>query len=322
MGTSLACYKPDNFRSAFQVSTTLLLYAALWSVLIATLDRSIYFGLASSIAIGICSVRLFNLQHDCAHRSYFTVPSANDWLGAFLGITTLTPHYYWSRHHLRHHATSGNLDHRGHGDIMTWTSEEFVRASFAGRLLYRAYRNPFVFLLFGSLFYFCVKLRLPTATRSFRELWSAIFVDLVWIAAYASAAHFGLDWRKLLVLHLVSVLVGGSLGLWLFFAQHQFEGTFWSRSRDWTFRAAAFAGSSYLVLPRWLEAFFVRINLHHVHHAHPYVPNYLLRKKMKELELGGIGSKPISVAQSVSAFKLKVWDENARRLVGFPKGRS
>ncbi len=312
-------YRCATLRSTGQIAGTVCIYLWLWFSTLYPDELALPWMLVASITIGLFTVRLFNLQHDCAHRSYFKTRLANDVVGSLLSIATLTPHFYWRMHHLTHHGTSGNLDRRGKGEILLYTVEEFIHLSVWRRMLYRAYRNPLLFLLLGPLFHFVIKMRLPyIAAAGTRERRSIHFVNVIWLAIYAVLFYVYPHPEKIITIHLVSFLLAGAIGLWLFFVQHQFEGTYWRRTDQWNFREASIKGSSYLKLPAPAAWFFAHINLHHVHHLDPKVPNYHLRAKLRNcpIEL----SNELSVRESLAAFGFKLWDERAQKMVGFPKG--
>jgi omega-6 fatty acid desaturase (delta-12 desaturase) len=314
-------FRSDKFRSIYQVGWTVLVYLGLWAAAIHFAAEWPAISIALAIFIGFFNVRLFNLQHDCSHRSYFRSAKANDYLGWALGITTLTPYAYWRLNHLLHHATSGDLDRRGQGDIMTYTVAEFEAMAGWRRFLYRCYRNPFVFLVIGTIAHFGIKMRIPyIAARGSKERWSIHFVNAAWLGFYATAYAQGEPLGVLMLVQFIGIMVGGIIGLWLFFVQHQFEHAYWQRSEQWDFWDAASHGSSHLKLPRFFEWFFAYINIHHVHHLDPKIPNYFLPR-----QLAASGGAPLRnempLKESLTAFKFKLWDETSQTLVGFPHWR-
>ena len=309
-----------NSRSALQLTASLSALAALFFWALSLLESHFAGSLAIAVAIGLLNVRIFNLMHDCSHASYFTSRRANDWAGSLLGALTLTPFAYWRYHHLRHHGTSGNLDRRGQGDILMYTLEEYKELPALRRLHYRLYRNPFVFLTLGPVLYFAVRMRNPAlARRGNAERKSIHGVNLFWIAVYGALFAVGVDLGKAFAVHALSALVGGSIGLWLFFVQHQFEMTYWRRSDDWDFRDAALAGSSHVRLPRVFEWLFVHINVHHAHHIDPKIPNYRLKESAGGLPGGDAKGRELSLSEALSAFRVKLWDEEKGMMTGFPR---
>src|SRR5690606_26031119 len=226
-------------------------------------------------AAGLCLVRVFILQHDCAHRALFSRPRLNDRVGTLLGILTHAPHAYWRAMHLIHHATSGDLDRRGYGDIKTLTAREYLERSAPGRLKYRAFRHPLVLLGLGPIFQFLIRFRLPSQIGAERraERRSIALTNLGIVAIHLGFLAFG-DWTRWMLLQLLVVQVSAGVGIWLFYVQHQVEQPYWRRREQWSYRQAALEGSSHLLLPRPVEWLFGAINLHHVHHLDPQVPNY------------------------------------------------
>jgi omega-6 fatty acid desaturase (delta-12 desaturase) len=309
---------PDNLRSTLQLATTLLLYIFNWVACLEAARSGLALLAVPAMALqALLSVRIFNIQHDCAHRSYFTRRLANDMVGSALAFATLTSHAYWRRHHLTHHATSGDLDRRGDGDIMMWTVREYTRAGAFARLRYRLYRHPAVFLLLGPIYYFMIKMRIPwIAPPHSLERRSIHISNAMVVAPYVVMGAAGGPWQLLAVLHFAVMLPAGAVGVWLFFVQHQFEGTAWQRASASDLRGLALDGSSNLRLGPFLEWMFVHINIHHVHHLHPSLPNYNLRPAMHRLGLDDTCG--VSLGAALRAFRLKLWDEAAGRLVRFP----
>ncbi|WP_426753946.1 fatty acid desaturase [Myxococcus sp. Y35] len=282
------------------------------------LEKSLVAGLALAVLAGVVLVRVFILQHDCAHRSLFLRPLTNDRVGAALGILTLAPHAYWRAMHLVHHSTSGDLDRRGVGDIVTMTSKEYLALKPAERLRYRLYRHPAVLLGVGPIFQFLLRFRMPGIIPRERkaERRSIALTNLGLLAVHLAFLWLG-DWPRWLVVHLVITQVAAGLGIWLFFVQHQVEQPYWVPRAQWSLKGSALQGSSHLMLPRALEWLFGAINLHHVHHLKPQIPNYLLRGYMQQHDLDGAGVK-LGLWESVLAFRLKVYDEATGRMTGFP----
>ena len=296
----------------------MLVYFALWGIALTLATTMFPAAILLAVVIGVCNVRVFNIQHDCTHRSYFSNGTANDVAGTLLGIVTLTPHFYWSKSHLRHHGMSGNLDHADDGYIVIYTVAEFEKLPRHRKIFYVLYRNPVVYLLLGPIYQYIVMLRIPyIAARGTKARLSIHFENAVLVAIYLVVYFAYPEPMKFLVIHLIGTMVAGTIGLWLFYVQHNFEGAYWRRSDEWTFVDAALRGSSHLRLPGWLEWFFAHINLHHVHHLHPKVPNYHLKDQIEHLPAGMDQASDVRIWDSFAAFGLKLWDEDAGKLVGF-----
>mgnify|MGYP003815346305 CR=1 FL=1 len=262
-------------------------------------------------------VRLFMIQHDCGHGAFFRWRQANDWVGRVIGVLTLTPYDYWRHTHAIHHATSGNLDRRTLGAIETLTVDEYLALSPARRLGYRLYRNPAVMFGLGPAFVFFLMQRLPIGMM--RQGWRPWLSALGTTAAVA-AVFGGLIWifgaAPVLVVNVATLLLAATVGVWLFYVQHQFEGAAWARNSEWKRDDYALAGSSHYDLPPVLRWFTANIGIHHVHHLASRIPFYRLPKVLKDFpELKSISR--VTFWQSLGFARLALWDEAERRLVSF-----
>lgn len=271
--------------------------------------------------VGLSIVRLFIIQHDCAHYSLFPEQRLNRMVGTVLGILSLTPHAYWRRAHIAHHRTSGNLDSRGVGDIHTMTVAEYQKLSAKKRLFYRLYRNPWVIFLIGPIWQFGIYFRWPLiASVGSRERLSIHFTNFALATALLVVLQFEVG-IKLVIGYLVAMQVAGGIGLVLFYVQHQFESAYWRSRPEWFRQDAALLGSSHLVLPSWLEWLVARINLHHVHHLVPWVPNYQLRQFMVHHSLDQT-SVQLLPREVPSCFRLHLYSEDLQKMVSFKMVRS
>ena len=201
-----------------------------------------------AILAGAFLVRVFIIFHDCGHGSFFKSRKANDILGFITGVLTFTPYHHWRWEHAAHHATSGDLDRRGMGDIWTLTVQEYLESSRWKRFAYRLARNPVVLFVLAPLFLFLVKHRFPKARASRRERHSVYWTNLAILGMAAGLSWvFGL--KAYLLIQLIVLVVAGSAGFWLFYVQHQFEGVYWERGDEWDYTTAALQGSSFYKLP-------------------------------------------------------------------------
>ncbi|ANM32338.1 fatty acid desaturase [Acidobacteria bacterium Mor1] len=264
-------------------------------------------------------VRLFIVFHDCTHGSYFKSRKANEILGFWTGVLAFTPFHQWRQQHAIHHATTGDLDRRGFGDIWTMTIDEYNASSRWKKLAYRVSRNPAVFLLFGPLLVFGIQHRIPDRRLHKRERRSVHQTNLA-ILGILVLAHFTIGLKAYLMVQLPIFLLGGAAGVWLFYVQHQFEDTAWARREQWDYLEGALQGSSFYKLPRILQWFSGNIGFHHIHHLNPRIPNYYLEKCHKEHPLFQQAPK-ITLFSSLKSAFLHLWDEREGKLVSFRRAR-
>ena len=317
----LARYRePSVPRSLLELAVTAAPLAALWALAWAALSVSYWLTLALSFPAAGFLVRLFLIQHDCGHGTFFKRKATNDWVGRALGVLTLTPYDVWRRAHAIHHASSGHLGKRGIGDIDTLTVAEYHALSRWRRRWYRIYRSPLVLFGIGPAYQFILQHRLPFGFMTERFYWLSAMGTNAAIAAFAIGMIWLVGAKPFLLVHLPIVMLAASIGVWLFYVQHQFEDTCWDEDPAWNVHEAAVAGSSYYDLPqplRWLSA---NIGVHHVHHLYSRIPCYRLGQVMRdhpELTAG----RRITLADSLACARLKLWDERQRRLVSFAEAR-
>ena len=314
----LAPYKRPSLRRAlFQLLDTALPFAALWALMAALLDTAPVLSLLLALPAGGLFIRLFIIQHDCGHGSFFRSPAANNALGSALGVLTLFPYGYWRRTHAIHHATSGNLDSREFGDIETLTVREYQALSRWGRLRYRLYRHPLVLFGIGPLYQIVVKHRFPfDIPWAWKREWASVLATNVGIAAVAGGLCALVGWQTFLVVQLAVVMVAGPIGIWLFYVQHQFEETYWEHDDGWSFYRAGAHGSSFYDLPRVLHWFTGNIGYHHIHHLSSRIPNYRLREAWEENPALQRVTR-LSLRESLRCGRLRLWDEERRAMIGF-----
>ena len=310
-------------RGVFEVAVTFIPLAVFWvlSYVFFALGQWWFLFLTIPAAAGFL-LRLFMIQHDCGHGSFFGRRRLDDWVGRTIGVLTLTPYECWRRVHAIHHASSGNLDARGIGDIMTLTVAEYRARSFWGRFRYRFYRNPIVMFVIGPIWAFAILQRLPVGImRGGVSPWVSTMATNAMIAAFVFGSIWIVGWLPFLVVHLPIAFLASAGGVWLFYVQHQFEETQWTDRKEWVFEHAALHGSSYYDLPtplRWLTA---NIGVHHVHHISSRVPYYRLPEVLRDYpELKTVGR--IGILESFRGVKLVLWDEARRKLVSFREARA
>ena len=309
---------PNHARSVTELAITVLPLVTLW--IAAWFAFSVGYGWASLLiavpAAGFL-VRLFMIQHDCGHGSFFGNRFANDWVGRVIGVLTLTPYDCWRRSHAIHHATSGNLDHRGIGDVDTLTVREYQARSRLGRLKYRLYRHPLVMFGVGPAYLFLLQHRLPVGLMSKGwQPWASTMATNLAIALVITALTGVIGIKAFLLVHLPIMLLAATIGVWLFYVQHQFEQTHWARQPAWNATEAALHGSSHYDLPaplRWLTA---NIGIHHVHHVSSRIPFYRLPSVLRDFpELRSVGR--LGLLESMRCVGLSLWDEGTKRLISF-----
>jgi len=314
----LARYRsPRTGRSLVELAVTIGPFVALW--LLTWLG--LYFGYWISLLLVVPAagflVRLFMIQHDCGHGSFFRSKWLNDWIGRLLGVLTFTPYDFWRHTHAVHHASSGHLGRRGMGDIDTLTVGEYLALPWWGKLRYRLYRHPLVMFGLGPIYMFLLQHRLPVGLmRDGWRPWLSTMLTNLAIAVIAAVLIYFIGIKALLLVHLPIMLLAGAAGVWLFYVQHQFEDTVWADDGSWNRHEAALHGSSHYDLPGVLRWFTANIGVHHVHHLSSGIPFYRLRDVLRDHpELGAMGR--LTLWQSFSCIRLALWDEAQRKLISF-----
>jgi acyl-lipid omega-6 desaturase (Delta-12 desaturase) len=313
--------EPDLRQSILEIFITAVPFALLWALAWAALSISYWLTLLVAVPAAAFLVRLFMIQHDCGHGAFFRSKSANDWVGRVIGVLTLTPYAVWRRCHAVHHATSGNLHQRGMGDITTLTVREYLARPWYRRVAYRIYRNPLVLFVLGPAYLFLIQNRLPFGLMRERQYWISAMGTNAAIAAGVAGMSYVLGFGTFLSVHIPIVAIAASIGVWLFYVQHQFEETFWAAEPEWKQHDAALYGSSHYDLPpvlRWLTA---NIGVHHVHHLYSRIPYYRLAAVIRDFpELATV--RRLTLMESLGCIRLRLWDEGSRRLLSFREARS
>lgn len=306
-------------RSLWQLATSVLPYLGLWALMIWSLQVGYWLTLLLAVPAAGFVMRTFIVFHDCGHGSFFRSRWANEVVGFVCGVLTLTPSHDWWYSHARHHATSGNLDKRGIGDVWTLTVGEYNARSWFGKLFYRVVRNPWFMLTVGPIVMFVVLNRWHTSGARMREKLSVLWCNLALTALVAGLIYL-IGWQAYLMIHLPVILLSGAMGILLFYVQHQFEDVYWERQGDWDYATAAVHGSSYFELPRVLQWFSGNIGFHHVHHLSARIPNYYLESCHREHDWLQRAPR-LTLKTCFSCLNLRLWDEKGQRLVSFAEAR-
>jgi omega-6 fatty acid desaturase (delta-12 desaturase) len=310
--------KPNRARSVFELTITVGALALLWAAMWASLYVGYWLTLLLAVPAAGFLVRVFLIQHDCGHGAFFHRRAVNDWVGRVLGVLTFTPYDIWRHAHAAHHATTGNLDRRGIGDIETLTVGEYRARSWAGRAAYRLYRHPVILFGVGPAYVFILQHRVPWAGMM-RDGWRPWLSSIATNAAIATAVvgmMFLVGPWHFIIIHLPVLLMAASIGVWLFYVQHQFEHTMWTRNEDWQPHEAALYGSSYYELPKVLQWLTANIGMHHIHHLSSRIPYYRLPQVLRaHPPLQRVGR--VTLVQSLRNVRLTLWDETRQRLIPF-----
>jgi acyl-lipid omega-6 desaturase (Delta-12 desaturase) len=307
--------QPRLGRGWLDIATSAAPYLALCAAMYLTLRVSPWLAVALIIPTAGFLVRVFVVFHDCAHRSLLPSRRANTWAGIILGLLVFSPYRRWRHDHVGHHATSGDLDRRGIGDVPTLTVAEYQARSRRGQLAYRLFRHPLVMFGLGPVLAMLIGPRLPARGAPARLRNSVLGTDAA-LAGLVAALCWLIGWQDLLIVWAPAALLAGSIGIWLFYVQHQFAQAYWQRQDAWSFTHAALRGSSYLKLPKLLQFFTGNIGLHHVHHLNAHIPNYNLQHAHDTNTI--FADVPtLTIRDGLHAVKFKLWDEDTGQLVTF-----
>lgn len=308
--------KSDTRKAIWQLINSVGPYLILWAAMIWSIRFSYWLTLGFAFFAAFFMVRIFILFHDCGHNSLFPSLKMNRIVGFILGVITFTPSEQWWRSHAIHHASSGNLDKRGIGDVITWTVEEYQSKPRIAKIGYRAFRNPLVMFLLGPIWIFLIANRIPKMKLGKREArfqWWHNLALLLLIVVMSLTIGF----RNYALIQLPIIWLGGLVGIWLFFVQHQYEGVYWQRSDNWDYVASALQGASYYELPKIFQWFSGNIGFHHLHHLSPAIPNYNLQECYLNNEILRSNSKKIRFFEGLRSVGLDLIDEKSGRLVRF-----
>ncbi|MBZ0292661.1 MAG: fatty acid desaturase [Anaerolineae bacterium] len=308
----------DTWTSVWQIFNSVVPYFVLWYLAYRSLEVSYLLTLGIALFAGLFGMRIFIIFHDCGHGSFFKSRRANNIVGVITGIITFTPYYAWRQAHAVHHATAGDLDRRGTGDIWTLTYDEYKTLSRWKQISYRLYRNPFIIFVIGPVIDFVILQRLPwvCASDKPRDKNSVAWTNLA-LLTIAIVMSLLIGWKEYLLVQIPIIAMASSIGVWLFYVQHQYENTYWEHHEDWDFATAALYGSSYFKLPKVLQWFSGNIGFHHIHHLSPRIPNYKLENCHNENEIFQV--QPLTLRASIQSMRIRVWDEDRHKMIGYYK---
>jgi len=305
---------PDTWRSVWQVANSVVPFIVGWYLMYRSLEIGYWLTLLLAVPTAGFMVRNFIIFHDCCHGSFFKTIKANDRLGLVLGVLVLTPFYQWKHSHAIHHATAGDLDRRGTGDVYTMTVEEYLASPWYKKVGYRIMRSPMILFTIGAMIVFMLTHRFWEKNAGKRERSSVIWTNIA-IAAVVGWLVIEIGWAAFLMVELPILLFACGAGVWLFYVQHNFEPSYWERHANWDFFNAGMDGSSFYKLPRLLQWFTGNIGFHHIHHLSPKIPNYKLEQCHNENPQFQI--EPLTVRSSLKSLYFRLWDEKERMLVGW-----
>lgn len=306
---------PNRSKSIWQLLNSIVPFVAIWILMVYSLEWSYWITLGLAVLATGFMVRIFIIFHDCGHKSFFKSTRWNEWVGFFTGLFSFTPYHKWHRSHNKHHATVGNLDKRGSGDVLTMTVDEYENASKGRRLFYRLYRNPLIMLGIGAPYIFILQNRVYPRNAQPREKKNVILTNLA-LLIIGTGISLIIGFKAFVLIEFPIIFLSSIAGTWLFYVQHQFEDVHWYRSDEWEYETIALKGSSFYKLPRLLQWFTGNIGYHHVHHLSSRIPNYKLEQCHLENTLFH-KIKPISLVESRKSLRLRLWDEKNGKLVGF-----
>jgi len=309
--------KPSLWRSVWQIINSFIPYIGLWILIVLSLSVSYWLTAGLILLASGFLVRLFIIFHDCGHGSFFRSKKASRIVGSFFGILAFTPYDKWHNQHMKHHATVGNLDKRGVGDVWTMTKEEFLASDKQTKFKYKMYRNPFIMFGLGPLAVFLVTNRLTYKWMTKKEKQNIWFTNLILVAIFIGIGFF-IGFFTFLILQVLVLYIAAIAGFWLFYLQHQYEDVSWFRQEDWDFKTVALKGCSYIKFPKILQWFSGNIGFHHIHHMNARIPNYNLQKCYREFPVFQ-KVKPVTFLSSLKTLTFRLWDEKLHKLVGYSK---
>ncbi|PGL71153.1 fatty acid desaturase [Bacillus sp. AFS055030] len=309
-------YEKSNLKaSIWQMINTFIPFILLWYLAYKSISISVVLTIFIDVVAALFLIRIFIIFHDCCHQSFFKNKTANKVLGTITGVVTLFPFSQWKHSHSIHHATSGNLDKRGIGDMWVLTVEEYIAAPLITKIQYRLYRNPLIMFGLGPIYIVLISNRFNTKNAKLKERLNTYLTNSL-IVGVSALFCYTIGWQNYLLVEGPIFFISAVLGIWLFYVQHQFEDTYFEEDENWEYVKAAVEGSSFYKLPKLLQWITGNIGYHHVHHLSPRVPNYNLETVHNNtLPLQNVPT--ITLKTSLTSLKFKLWDEETKQFVRF-----
>jgi omega-6 fatty acid desaturase (delta-12 desaturase) len=343
--------RPDDLRALTQVLMVLASLALVWCAAVASSDISLWLTCAAVLLISLFNIRAFALMHECGHGSLFRTQPLNRVFGFVLGVVCGMPQFVWSQHHSYHHATNGDWE-RYRGPYTTLSVNEYESMSHSQQRLYRGKCSialapfvGFIYLIFNPRFTWLKgsmelighmvagKIARPHTSmrtiasgfetpcwQSRKQYWHMFWNNVALLSGWALMCWaIGPTW--FFAIYVVALSLAGGAGILLFTVQHNFEHSYASDTRHWDHETGAIKGTSFLILPRWLNWFTANIGYHHIHHLSPRIPNYRLvacHDRYRDLFVGVARVKLSSVPR---ALKFILWDERTQRIISVAEYR-
>lgn len=305
----------DDRRAWLELTVSLALYTGAITVGLASIGTWWLMTPAIILAAAM-GLRIYMVQHDCLHRSFFSSKNCNDRIGTLLSPIAMTPYKATRYIHGLHHKYVGDLEHRDAFEIYTMTLDEWYSAPKWKQLQYRYYRSPFVLVLIGPFLFFGVLRRFPL--KALKTGLGELFLHNAFLASYLALIWWVAGWAGIGV-WVASVYLACTFGSLIPYIVHNFESIHWGKRPELTFTTAALRGSAVLSWGRLFDLVTMNIGYHDLHHLNAKIPGYKLREAHRELEADGLlNSEKISFFMGLRCFRLKLYDEKNDRMVPFP----
>jgi acyl-lipid omega-6 desaturase (Delta-12 desaturase) len=310
------CKKNIGYAAYQLVSTLAILYAsfffAFWVFQFGWYYTIVFIPVTAAM---LC--RCYVIIHDCGHRSFFRSDLANDIAGNLAAFPILIPHFTWKYIHDVHHKHVGNLDMRDvNPESWTMTVREYNNSGAFKKALYRFMRSRFWRFAIAPWAVFGVLMRFPNPKFDWKGNVSVMLYDVLYVAIAVLLLKYFAPVQILLAV-VIPLILFFTIAFYVFYAQHQFEDTYWEYTEDWNYAAASFHGSTYLSAPKWFHRLSGNVMHHNIHHVISSIPNYNLAKAHSTLRRE-IEYPEISIFKVYSMLDFKLWDEEKKKMVGFP----